>query len=472
MRPGPGTSHASLLLTWSARRVWHRLRLTLRVLRLAFDWVTALYFFLPVTAGVVYAGYYYLHGDDTAHLTAITVILPHVTLQALLRVVVPLLLLGIHLATTGYIPFGLEAGDRLYVQLSPLRKRALLMTLYVEGWLTTFVLYGILGVVLVPLMNAVNVSTRHWLVVLFLAAGYVAALRLFNQLWRERPRSVWTRWLLGPLIRVGSALPITWVAGQLLTHRPVLRELVWLAAAAALTVMALRYVVKAPWDGFVTYRPSQVMKMVMPRDPDDQKRIYFSMRRPSRWLVEMLEQRLRVRLSPLSWLILIRGMRRQGGIRYLGLITTAVLVMAHRVPAEWLKVVCAGFGLVMVQQWWNMMIRPLYEGPARDQHIVSEWSMKAKGTRLMLTLLLCTACLWLVLYSAGVRRVLMPSVTYLPSNASMSTSSDCGVAVGAYRFTTCPDPSTRNFVKFHLMASVPSSPGACSVKYLYSGCAV
>lgn len=251
-----------------------------------------------------------------------------------------------------------------------------------------------------------------------------------------------------------------------------LRELVWLVAAAALTVMALRYVVKAPWDGFVTYRPSQVMKMVMPRDPDDQKRIYFSMHRPSRWLVGTLEQRLRVRLSPLSWLILIRGLRRQGGIRYLGLITTAVLVMAHRVPAEWLKVVCAGFGLVMVQQWWNMMIRPLYEGPARDQHIVSEWSLTAQGTRThadaVVVYSLPVACAVQRWRSPG----LMPSVTYLLSNASMSTSSDCGVAVGAYRFTTCPYPSTRNFVKFHLMASVPSSPGACSVKYLYSGCAV
>lgn len=45
-----------------------------------------------------------------------------------------------------------------------------------------------------------------------------------------------------------------------------------------------------------------------------------------------------------------------------------------------------------------------------------------------------------------------------------------GSVVGAKRFTGCPVLSTRNLVKFHLMA-LPRKPPCLSFKYLYSGAA-
>src|SRR5205085_9591851 len=48
---------------------------------------------------------------------------------------------------------------------------------------------------------------------------------------------------------------------------------------------------------------------------------------------------------------------------------------------------------------------------------------------------------------------------------SMSPAIDSGVSFGAKRATTLPPRSTRNLVKFHLIASVPSNPGLALFKY-------
>ena len=53
----------------------------------------------------------------------------------------------------------------------------------------------------------------------------------------------------------------------------------------------------------------------------------------------------------------------------------------------------------------------------------------------------------------------------------MAGAIDSGVAFGAERSTTLPLRSTRNVVKFHLMAFVPSRPGAFSYRRTKSGCA-
>src|SRR6266481_3244989 len=46
-----------------------------------------------------------------------------------------------------------------------------------------------------------------------------------------------------------------------------------------------------------------------------------------------------------------------------------------------------------------------------------------------------------------------------------------GLSAGAYRLTGTPSLPTRNFVKFHLIPSVPRMPGRDFFKYSYNGCA-
>ena len=48
----------------------------------------------------------------------------------------------------------------------------------------------------------------------------------------------------------------------------------------------------------------------------------------------------------------------------------------------------------------------------------------------------------------------------------ISSSIFSGVSVGAKRLITLPLRSTRNLVKFHLIALMPSAPGASLVRYL------
>ncbi len=65
----------------------------------------------------------------------------------------------------------------------------------------------------------------------------------------------------------------------------------------------------------------------------------------------------------------------------------------------------------------------------------------------------------------GDERVLRQRRSYL-SRPSISGSMLSGVSVGAWRATTWPSRPTTNFVKFHLIASVPKMPGAASFSAL------
>ena len=53
------------------------------------------------------------------------------------------------------------------------------------------------------------------------------------------------------------------------------------------------------------------------------------------------------------------------------------------------------------------------------------------------------------------------------SKSKISFSISLGFVLGAYLFTTLPFLSTKNFVKFHFIASVPKTPFELSFKNLY-----
>src|ERR1700730_13726272 len=55
--------------------------------------------------------------------------------------------------------------------------------------------------------------------------------------------------------------------------------------------------------------------------------------------------------------------------------------------------------------------------------------------------------------------------------ASTSGARVSGLSAGAYRLMGTPSLPTRNFVKFHLIPSVPRMPGTDFFKYSYNGCA-
>src|SRR5580692_1237218 len=57
------------------------------------------------------------------------------------------------------------------------------------------------------------------------------------------------------------------------------------------------------------------------------------------------------------------------------------------------------------------------------------------------------------------------------STASTSGARLSGLSAGAYRLMGTPSLPMRNFVKFHLIPSVPSMPGTDFFKYSYNGCA-
>src|ERR1700675_2761272 len=57
------------------------------------------------------------------------------------------------------------------------------------------------------------------------------------------------------------------------------------------------------------------------------------------------------------------------------------------------------------------------------------------------------------------------------SAASTSGARLSGLSAGAYRLMGTPSLPMRNFVKFHLIPSVPRIPGTDFFKYSYNGCA-
>ena len=59
--------------------------------------------------------------------------------------------------------------------------------------------------------------------------------------------------------------------------------------------------------------------------------------------------------------------------------------------------------------------------------------------------------------------------SYYFNNLIISASSDSGFTIGANLFTVFQSDDTKNFVKFHFIASVPKTPFELSFKNLYKG---
>ncbi|QSO51758.1 hypothetical protein JZ785_23675 [Alicyclobacillus curvatus] len=390
-----------LLATWSLHRLRSRALFWARFLSLIVDWVSLIYVFVPGVALLSFMGWKYFHGAFTSQLvgreSSADTLLPLV-----MMFVVTLLLLLWHWLTFGNIPFTLESGDAVFTFLSPLSRKQLVLTLWLEGWGWSLLPLLILYALMIPLLPYMHVIQSAWFVLLVTLAAYESAIRLISQLWNNSDALNWTRWLMFNSGRIATAVPVTVGVSRELTGGG------WAITAlfAVITVVCLgltyRYLMRRPWDGWMRFRPSRLVNLAMmavPVDTDDASKVQFRMRLPARWLVhsiELIETRWFQRrpMKPLSWLLMLRVLRRKQVFRDVGALTVAALMVERLSPIMWVKVLGLGFCAFMMVQWWKIVVTPLAEKPIQEQTLVDPWMLRVERNHLRVNTVVISLLIW------------------------------------------------------------------------------
>jgi ABC-2 type transport system permease protein len=382
--------------TWSLRRMRRKVRLWTSLLRLVVDdWTVALYIVIPAAAVLAYVLFRYYRGDFTAGLQPTTHVWGPVTLQTLVPLVLMVLFLFGHVGQFGELVFPLESGDRLFVLLSPMRKRWLLTALWLEGFVWQLPEAALYVLLTYPLLQVFGVRAVTWGIALVVIAAYETTVRMASCVWNPKHRFTVSRWLGYNALRLLTFFPIGRVINRVWSGHP--GDLLWLTPLTVLLTLAAGVMlVRKDWDAFSYQRPSGALSLVIPPDQDSSLKIHFWMRRPSQWLVHRLERLRKTPLRPITWLIATRALRRRGLVRELLWLTVGVVTALNRIPVLWVKGAALACAVLLLGEWWNFVIRPLYESAAKEQTVCPPWSLMVDGQRIKVSFLAVAAILWLI----------------------------------------------------------------------------
>jgi ABC-2 type transport system permease protein len=358
------------------------------------DWTVALYIVIPAAAVLAYGLFRYYRGDFTAGLQPTTHVWGPVTLQTLVPLVLMVLFLLGHVGQFGELVFPLESGDRLFVLLSPMQKRWLLSALWLEGFVWQLPEVALYVGLTYPLLQVFGVSAFTWGIALVVIAAYETTVRMASCVWNPKQKFAASRWLAYNVLRIVTYFPIGRVINRVWSGHP--GELLWMAPLTVLLTLAAGVMlVRMDWDAFSYQRPSGALSLVIKPDQDSPLKINFRMCRPAQWLVHRLERLRKTPLAPMAWLIATRALRRRGLVRELVWLTAGVVVALHRIPVLWVKGAAFVCAVLLLGEWWNLVIRPLYESAAKEQTMRPVWSLMVEGKRSKVWFLSAVAVLWL-----------------------------------------------------------------------------
>lgn len=383
---------SAALFVWSLRRVRAHLKTWWSIVRLTLDTVTVLYFYLPGLALLMYVTKVYYTGQWIPPLQS------NSNAASLLHAIVLLAMIVtsfiVHLVAYGKVTFSLEQGDRLFVMLSPLRRRSLLAAIWLEGAVLHLLAGGFVFAATEPLARALNLAPLAWFAFVLATSLMLNTMRVPTALWLQR-RDKWWWGVLRGATAFGAYLPlvvaVAWIWSGRVLAGVLLMGLELVAWLVALTFLGPR----RAWDPLFTFRINRVFNRMA---KDDVAQVLWRRRAATQWLVRTVERFvLRRPLRPVTWLVMLRSLRQRGVVRLWWYMTFGIMTALNLPDPGPIKVISVVFIAFLFLQWCRSVFRPLYTPLVEEQSLVDPWALKVNAQNLLVTTVLLNVVLWLCL---------------------------------------------------------------------------
>lgn len=361
------------------------------------DWLTIVYLGLPGTALLGYEGWRYYTGQLTTGIYPNSLVAPGIRLSAMLTLLLVLVMLVLHLALYGSIPMRLETGDQLFLHLSPLSRRRILLTLWFEGYAALVLPMLVLFVLAIPMLHILQVPLWSWILELISVTVFETTIRFISHLWNARIEVTWRHWVWYQLTRWLTLVPVLAIGATTTSSHPFLWQVGWIVSVILTALASFRYLLRQPWDGLYQHRGSRVLNLVLSIDTDAKAVVQYRMRAPSAWLVRRIEGIRHRPLSPLLWLILLRALRQKGVFRTLALLSSVAVFAMHVIPSLWIRLAALGFFVFILHRWWGLSVVPLYDKPIAEQFLSDPWQLRVQASRYRFRFVVSFFVLWVVI---------------------------------------------------------------------------